>query len=180
MNASVSTPLMMAGHRIVAVERAGGLLSLRVALQGRPLSALGQVLAKLDGVRVTSGPQGLGGERCLLVHCPGFKVVLSTLSTEPGQDDVALALVSRAPQAALAVISELAGLFERLLTTPPAAEEVSATPTRSWKKPSKDDSEKPSKQRSSLGRGSSLKQGKPLARGKPLQRRTPLARGSWR
>ncbi len=173
MSATVSmppVPLMIADHRIVAVERAGGLLSLRVALQGRTLSALGQVLARMDGVRVTSGPQGLGRERCLLVHCPGFKVVLSTISTEPGQGDVALALVSRAPQAALAVISELAGLLERLITAPPV-EEVAATPT-----PSK----KEWKQGSSLKRGSSLKPGKPLARGKPLQRRTPLARGSWR
>ena len=125
MSATVSTPLMIAGHRIVAMEQAGGLLSLRIALQGRPLTALGQLLAKLDGVRVTSGPQGLGRERCLLVHCPGFKVVLST---EDGQDDMALALVSRAPQAALAVISELAALLERLLTTPPAPVEVAATP----------------------------------------------------
>jgi hypothetical protein len=170
MSATVSmppVPLMIAGHRIVATERAGGLLSLRIALQGRPLTALGQLLAKLDGVRVTSGPQGLGRERCLLVHCPGFKIVLST---DDGQDDAALALVSRAPQAALAVISELAGLLDRLFTAPPA-EEVAATPT-----PSK----KPWKQGSSLGRGSSLKPGKPLARGKPLQRRTPLARGTWR
>jgi hypothetical protein len=166
-----STPLMIAGHRIVAVEQAGEVLSLRIALQGQPLPALGQRLAQLDGVSVTSGPQGLGRERCLLVHCPGFKVVLST---EPGHNDMALALVSRAPQAALAVISELAGLLERLLTAPPAVVEVAVTPSK--KKPS----DEQTKNGSFLKRGSSLKQGKPLARGKPLQRRTPLARGSWR
>src|SRR5262245_8030485 len=104
----------IAGHTFVVREKAGGLLSLRVALHGAPLAVLARALAKLDGVRVTGGPEDSGSERGYLVHCPGFKLVLS-LDEDP---DFARALVSRAPQPALAVISDLANILERLMSEP--------------------------------------------------------------
>jgi hypothetical protein len=174
--ASVPGSLMIAGHPIVALERTGGLLSLRVALQGQSLVEWARTLGKLDGVRVTNGPEGLGRERCFLVHCPGFKVVIST---QEGQDaDVALALVSRAPQAALAVISDLGAVLEGLITAPPPIAEPEPEPEP---EPAKVASQGSSLRRgSSLSRGKPLAQGKPLARTSPLRRKTPLARGSWR
>jgi hypothetical protein len=160
--APVPETLTIAGHRILGLDRAGGLLSLTVALHGGALVEWGRALAKLDGVRVISGPGGLGRDRCYLVTCPGFKLVLST--PEGQSADTALALVSRAPQAALTVISELGAQLERLMTVPaPVAEPVvTAAPKTTFSQ-----------------RRSSLAPGKPLARTAPLQRRTPLARGRW-
>jgi hypothetical protein len=166
--APVPGAVTIAGHRVVGVDRAGGLLSLTVALHGGALIEWARALAKLDGVRVTSGPGGLGRDRCFLVTCPGFKLVVST---PDGQStDTALALVSRAPQAALTVISELGAVLEQLMTVPPPVVEPVATaaPKTTF-----------FQRRSSLGPGKPLTQRTPLARSAPLQRRTPLARGRW-
>ena len=108
--------MSLAGHAITISERAGGLLNLRVALGGAPLVALVRTLAKLDGVRATGGPTTTGPERVFVVHCPGFKMVLSV--PEDGAD-FANALVSRTPQATLAVMSELGSDLERLMSEPP-------------------------------------------------------------
>ena len=48
--------MTIAGHAIEVKERAGGLLSLSIALQGATLSELAMKLTGLDGVRITRGP----------------------------------------------------------------------------------------------------------------------------
>ena len=160
--ADISSPTI-AGRSFVVRDRAGGALNLHVALGGEPLVALARALARLDGVRVTSGPEGAGRERCFLVHCLGFKMVLSVAEG----DDVALALVSRAPQAALAVMSDLGSLLERVMREPPPPPVERVAP--------------PSAPRtSSSRRGSKLAQGKPLGRTTELRRKTPLSRGPFR
>jgi hypothetical protein len=156
-------PLTIAGRPFVVRDRAGGVLNLHVALGGEPLVALARALGKLDGVRVTGGPESAGRERCFLVHCLGFKMVLSV--PQGDSEDVALALVSRAPQAALAVMSDLGSLLERVMSAPPPVERFAppgATRT------------------SSSLRGSKLQQGKPLGRTTELRRKTPLARGPFK
>src|SRR5437763_17052766 len=96
--ASDAAPLLtIAGHAVASLERAGGLLSLRVGLRGGSLVDLARALGKLDGVRVMSGPQEDGRGRCFIAQCPGFKLVVSSPAAEGGE--FALALVSRAPQA---------------------------------------------------------------------------------
>ncbi|HEY4186648.1 MAG TPA: hypothetical protein VGP07_16340 [Polyangia bacterium] len=166
MNSAAETfpPTTIAGHPFLPGEKAGGLLNLRIALRGGPLLALARALGKLEGVRVTSGPEGMGRERGYLVHCLGFKMVLS--SSPDGADDFAQALVSRAPQAALAVTSDLGSLLELLMSEPPPPEK------------------KASDQRTRTGAGSSLRRtalrpGKPLTRKTPLRRKTPMARGRF-
>jgi hypothetical protein len=149
----------IAGHPVLSQERAGGLLNLRVALGGAPLVTLARALARLDGVRVTTGPEAEGRQRCYLVHCAGFKLVLSTPGADPADD--ALALVSRAPQAALALMSELDVLLDGLMKDPPPVEAPAPEPA-------------------ARPRRSALRQGAPLARKTPLQRKTPLARGSFK
>jgi hypothetical protein len=148
--------MSIAGHAFTVFDRADGLLNLRIALGGAPLVALVRTLATLDGVRVTGGPTSTGPERGLVVHCPGFKMVLSV--PEEGAD-FATALVSRTPQAALAVVSELGSHLERLMSEPPRLPEPApvAQPLRR----------------------STLKQGKPLARTAGLKRKTPLARSGF-
>jgi hypothetical protein len=158
--------LTIAGHTVAALDRAGGLLSLRVGLQGGSLADLARALGKLDGVRVTTGgPEAAGRERCYVAHCPGFKLVVSSPAGEAG--DFALALVSRTPQAALSVMSDLGATLERLMSMPsppPLADVVSR------KAPG-----------SALVRKTALlSPGKPLARKTALRRRTPLARGRFR
>jgi len=153
--------MMIAGRPFVVRDRAGGVLNLQIALGGEPLVALARALAKLDGVRVAGGPESTGRERCFLVHCLGFKIVLSVAEG----DDVALALVSRAPQAALAVMSDLGSLLERVMSEPPPPAEPHVPPRSSG--------------RASL-RGSKLVQGKPLRRTTALRRKTPLSRGPFR
>ena len=161
--ADISSPTI-AGRSFVVRDRAGGVLNLHVALGGEPLVALARALARLDGVRVTSGPEGAGRERCFLVHCRGFKMVRSVAD---GADvDVALALVSRAPQAALAVMSDLGSLLERVMSEPPAPVERLAPPRAT--------------RTSSSLRGSAFAQGKPLGRTTALRRKTPLTRGPFR
>jgi hypothetical protein len=168
---TASPPQTMAGHRVVSQERAGGLLNLRLALDGAPLVSLARALAKLDGVRVTTGPQAEGHERCYLVHCAGFKMVLSSPTAEA--PDHVSALVSRSPQAALALMSDLGAQLERLMSEPSPVDEAPTAKEAS-----------PARRRSGLQQGaplarSGLKQGAPLARKTPLLRKTPLARGRF-
>ena len=49
--------MTIAGHTVASLDRAGGMLSLRIGLHGGTLADLARALGKLDGVRVTSGPQ---------------------------------------------------------------------------------------------------------------------------
>ena len=136
------------------------MLSLRISLGDGSFVELARALAKLDGVRVTSGPEGIGSDRCCVAHCPGFKMVVSS----PGGqgEGFALVLVSRAPQAALSVMSDLGAALERLMSLPPPAPEPApATPTSSLRR-------------------SPLARGKPLGRKTALRRSTPLARGRFR
>jgi hypothetical protein len=155
----------LAEHAFTVCDRAGGLLNLRIALGGAPLVALVRTLAKLDGVRVTGGPTSTGPERGFVVHCPGFKMVLSV--PQDGAD-FATALVSRAPQAALAVVSELGSHLERLMSEPPRLPEPAPVETHGVTRPSLP------------LRRSTLKRGKPLARTAGLKRKTPLARSGFK
>jgi hypothetical protein len=151
----------IAGHELVSHEHAGGLLNLRIALGGEPVSALARALAKLPGVRVTTGPEAHGRERCHLVHCLGFKMVLSAPAAEA--PDHAVALVSRSPQAALAILSDLGAMLEHLMReAPPLPDTKPAT-------------ERPAPPL----RRSGLQQGAPLTRKTELKRKTPLARGRF-
>jgi hypothetical protein len=163
----------IAGHSFTRRELAGGMLSLRIALGGGDLVGLARRLAKLEGVRVTGGAGG-DRERCFLVSCSGFKMVLSCPADEPA--DSAAALVSRAPPAALTVVSDLGSLLDRLMTeAPPLIERVSA----GRREVSDGDRDPPTKAPASLRR-SGLQPGKPLVRKTQLIRKTPLARGSFR
>lgn len=148
----------------------GGILNVRVALRGTPLADLARALARVEGVRVTSGPRMVAGGECYLVHCPGFKMVVS--SPAPGTD-TAQGLVSRTVEPTAALTSDLAVALDRLMRTTPAgvvrapiAPEPIATGT--------DPDDGPA--RSTLRRAP-LRPGKTLARKAPLVRRTPLRRG---
>jgi hypothetical protein len=156
--------MSLAGHTFTICDRAGGLLNLRIALGGASLVALVRTVATLDGVRVTGGPTGTGPERGFVVHCPGFKMVLSV--PEDGAD-FATALVSRTPQATLAVVSELGSDLERLMSEPPRLPEPAPVAHHGVTRPSLP------------LRRSTLKQGKPLARTAGLKRKTPLARSAF-
>lgn len=137
---------------------AGGILHLRAGLRKAALVDLARALARLDGVRVTSGPAIASRGDCYLVHCPGFKMVLSAAA--PG-DDVAQALVSRTLPPALTVPCELSDVLVGLMRAPatPAPEPAAASP------------------KTSTLRRAALQPGKTLARKKPLARKTPLGRG---
>jgi hypothetical protein len=177
MNPSPDSPApTIAGHGLSVRERAGGVLTLRIDLRGQPLLALAQELARLDGVRVTRGPESAARERCYLVHCPGFKLVLSSPAGEPV--DFALALVSRAPQAALAVMSDLGSSLDRLMSEPPRAPDTAPAP----RKGARQEGDAPAgvSRRASALRRSGLPPGKPLVRKTGLKRKTPLARGRFR
>jgi hypothetical protein len=139
---------------------AGGILSLRAGLRTTALVDLARALARVDGVRVTSGPAIASRGDCYLVHCPGFKVVLSAA---PG-DDAAQALVSRTLPPALAVPCELSDLLAGLMRPRVSLAPGTAAP------PS------PSPRTSTLRRAP-LQPGKTLARKTPLTRKTPLGRG---
>jgi hypothetical protein len=157
--------MTLAGHAFTICDRAGGLLNLRIALGGERLVALVRTLARLDGVRVTGVPTSIGPDRGFVVHCPGFKLVLS--APEDGAD-FATALVSRTPQATLAVMSELGSDLERLMSEPPRAPEPAPVERRVVARPSLP------------LRRSGLKQGKPLTRTAGLKRKTPLARSPFK
>ncbi|HEY4395399.1 MAG TPA: hypothetical protein VGP64_15115 [Polyangia bacterium] len=148
---------------------AGGILNLRIGLRGGTLVALGRALARLDGVRVTSGPAIASRGDCFLVHCPGFKLVLS--APAPGED-FAPALVSRAVPPALAVPCELSDALAVLMRAPPPPP---ARPT-----PRRDAEVSPSSPPTSTLRRTALQPGKTLARKTPLQRKTPLGRGRFK
>lgn len=161
-----SAPPTIAGHAFALQDRASGMLNLRIALRGTSLAAFARALAKLGGVRVTGGHEGAAHARCYLVHCLGFKMVLSAPSEETA--DFALALVSRTPQAALAVMSDLGNILERLMNEPLQLFEPASAEARSVQR------------KSTPLRRSALQQGKPLARRTELRRKTPLARGRFR
>ena len=46
----------------------GGILNVRVALRGTAVANLARTLARVEGVRVTSGPAMSAGGECYLVH----------------------------------------------------------------------------------------------------------------
>jgi hypothetical protein len=144
---------------------AGGILNLRIGLRGGTLVGLAHALARLDGVRVTSGPAIASRGDCFLVHCPGFKLVLS--APAPG-DDFAPALVSRTVPPTLAVPCELSQGLGGLMRAPSAP--AQAAPKRVA------EASPPSPKTSTLRRAG-LQPGKTLSRKTPLQRRTPLGRG---
>ncbi len=133
------------------------------------------MLARLEGVRVTSGPAIASRGDCYLVHAPGFKMVLS--APAPG-GDYAPALLSRTIDSnppKLAATCDLSAVFAGLMSAPPpprneeapvAAPSTSATAT--------DRSPK-----TSTLRRAALQPGKTLARKTPLTRKTPLRRGTW-
>ena len=169
------------------------MLSLRIALGGGDLVALARQLARLDGVRVTGGPGG-ERERCFLVSCSGFKMVLSCPADEPA--DCAAALVSRTPSAALTVVSDLGSLLDRLMSEPPPSErgptahraarggdpqgDPEGDPEGDCDDPSSSSSGGPSARPSTPLRRSELRQSKPLTRKTQLTRKTPLARSPFR
>jgi hypothetical protein len=135
----------------------GGLLNLRVALRGAPLSGLAGALGRLPGVRVTPAP-GVGD--CAIVHCAGFKMVLS--APVPGSD-TATGLVSRTVAPSLAGECPLATALDGLMRAVPARP---AAPVAS-----------PAGPPASTLRRAPLRPGQSLARKAPLARRTPLRRG---
>ncbi len=137
----------------------GGLLNVRVALRGATLTDVGRALGRLEGVRVTSAP-GMGGGQCAIVHCAGFKMVLS--APAPGTDS-AMGLVSRTVAPAVAIESPLATALEGLMRAG-AARTPPAPPV-------------PGDGLSSTLRRAPLRPGKTLTRKAPLARRTPLRRG---
>lgn len=139
---------------------AGGILSLRAGLRTTALVDLARALARIEGVRVTSGPAIASRGDCYLVHCPGFKMVLSA---SPGEE-VAQALVSRTLPPALAVPCELAELLADLMRPPAPTPDATATVASGSPK-------------TSTLRRVGLQPGKTLSRKKPLARKTPLGRG---
>jgi hypothetical protein len=192
------SPLTIAGHPF-AVEAGGaksgmsgmsgkggitgGMLSLRISLGNAPLLDLARALAKLEGVRVTSGPAIVSRGDCYLIHCPGFKMVLST---PVPADDFAQALLSRTIEPTLSITCELAVLFARLMSPAPPAELGSAKKPKRIGTPEHQPASRAETQsgpsgwaRTSVLRRAALQPGKTLIRKTPLARRTPLARGRF-
>jgi hypothetical protein len=169
----VSPPMTIAGHAFEVKERGGGVLHLRIALHGGSVAELALRLRVLEGVRVTKGPDGVAG--CYIVHCEGFKIVLSA----DKKDDSALALVSPTQMGTAPMsTSELSLLLEALVKKPlPRPGDTSP-----WRKgftfgkvsaepPRADGAKSPLPRR-----GATLAPGKPLSRKAPLMRKTPLGR----
>jgi hypothetical protein len=158
--------LAIAGHAFTWVGAnggaPGGMTQLRVALRGATLGDLARALARIEGARITGGPAIASRGGCYLVHCPGFKMVLSM--SEPA-DGVAQALVSRNVAPALVGECELSTALARLID---ASHGRAETPSAV---------ERPSWPRGSTLRRAALQPGKTLARKMPLVRRTPLGRG---
>jgi hypothetical protein len=90
------------------------------------------------------------------------------LSVPEDGADFATALVSRTPQATLAIMSELGSHLERLMSEPPRLPDPPPAPSHGVTRPSLP------------LRRSTLKQGKPLARTAGLKRKTPLARSPFK
>jgi hypothetical protein len=166
----------IAGHTFASAgSAAGGILNLRVSLRGSTLAELARVLARLEGVRVTSGPAITSRGDCYLVHAPGFKMVLS--APAPG-GDYAPALLSRTidpnpPK--LTATCDLSAVFASLMSAPSPSSRVEETPaTATAGAAAVDRSPK-----TSTLRRAALQPGKTLARKTPLTRKTPLRRGTW-
>lgn len=156
----------------------GGILSVRVTLRRATLADLARALGRLPGVRVTSGPaMSAGGGDCYVVHCPGFKMVLS--SPEPGTDNAA-GLVSRTAPVAVTLTSELATALDGLMRTAPrpaAAKPPSDSPAAPAPQTAAAQSSATAQDHaSSTLRRAPLRPGKTLTRKTPLARRTPLRR----
>jgi hypothetical protein len=169
----------IAGHTFASAGgAAGGILNLRVSLRGGTLAELARVLARLEGVRVTSGPAIASRGDCYLVHAPGFKMVLS--APAPG-GDYAPALLSRTIDSnppklqKLEVTCDLSAVFASLMTAPPGPPRIEERPTATSAVPTAPDRSP----RTSTLRRAALQPGKTLARKAPLVRKTPLRRGSW-
>jgi hypothetical protein len=162
---------VIAGY-VFAVEGqpTGGMLNLRVALKNAPLVDLARALGKLEGVRVTVGPAIVSRGDCYVVHCPGFKLVLS--ATAPGSD-FAQALLSRAIEPALTISCQLTQLFGRLMKAPPPR----PTGTSERQPATGDRAPRADWMGTSTLRRTALQPGKTLARKTPLTRKTPLGRG---
>lgn len=137
----------------------GGLLNVRVTLRGAPLGEVARALGRIEGVRVTSGPAAAGSD-CAIVHCAGFKMVLS--APAPGTD-TAMGLVSRTVQPAVSIESPLATALDGLMRASTARVAAAAA--------------EPAGAASSTLRRAPLRPGKTLTRKAPLARRTPLRRG---
>ncbi len=148
----------------------GGILHLRVGLRGSGLVDLARTLGRIGGVRVTSGPTIASRGDCYLVHCPGFKMVLSAPDPASG---FAQALLSRTIEPALAITCELAVGFTGLMSSPPPRTEAAAAPALG------DRALGPAWPKTSTLRRAALQPGKTLARKTPLTRKTPLGRGRW-
>jgi hypothetical protein len=193
----LSSPMNIAGRPFSIRERSGGLLNLRVALLGSSASQFARDLAALGGVRVVRGPESIGRGTCFLVHCPGFKVVLSPCEAEAAIS----ALVSRVP---IEVGSEMTSELTATLTILMREQSPRPSDTSTWRKgftfgrqqTSSRIAGAPQTQHQSFSaasfvgkrkpfqsgdapllRQTALRPGKPLARKTPLTRRTPLARG---
>jgi hypothetical protein len=175
MNVANDRALTLAGHAFTvegatggrSVGMTGGMLNLSISLGDRALADLARALARLEGVRVTSGPAIVSRGDCYLVHCPGFKMVLS-MPAHAG--DFAQALLSRAIEPALAVTCETASVFARLMS-------ASAGPGQARAREAESAAEQNAWQETRTLRRATLQAGKTLARKTPLVRRTPLARG---
>jgi hypothetical protein len=162
----------IASHTVALQDRASDILNLRIALDGSSFAALVRALRRLEGVRVTERPERparAGHARCYLVHVLGFQMILTAPAGEGA--DFAVAVVSRTAQAALAVVSDLGNVLERLMSEP-----ATATATLAESEPALVNGMRPS---SGLRR-SALQPGQPLARRTELRRKTPLARGSFK
>ena len=162
----------IAGHTFASAGgAAGGILNLRISLRGSTLAELARGLARLEGVRVTSGPAIASRGDCYLVHAPGFKMVLS--APAPG-GDYAPALLSRTVDSnppKLAATCDLSAVFAGLMTAPPPPPRIEERPVAAA---ATDRSPK-----TSTLRRAALQPGKTLARKAPLTRKTPLRRGTW-
>ena len=119
----------IAGHTFASAGgAAGGILNLRISLRGSTLAELARVLARLEGVRVTSGPAIASRGDCYLVHAPGFKMVLS--APAPG-GDYAPALLSRTIDSnppKLAATCDLSAVFAGLMSAPPPLPRIEESP----------------------------------------------------
>jgi hypothetical protein len=162
----------IAGHTFASAGgAAGGILNLRISLRGGTLAELARGLARLEGVRVTSGPAIASRGDCYLVHAPGFKMVLS--APAPG-GDFAPALLSRTIDSnppKLTVTCDLSAVFTSLMSAPPPP------PPRIEESPVAAAGDRSPK--TSTLRRAGLQPGKTLARKAPLTRKTPLRRGRW-
>jgi hypothetical protein len=168
----------IAGHAFAAAGvAAGGILNLRISLRGSTLADLARVLARLEGVRVTSGPAIASRGDCYLVHAPGFKMVLS--APVPG-GDYAPALLSRTIDSnppKLAVTCDLSAVFASLMSAPPPPPRIEETPVATARAATATATDRSPK--NSTLRRAVLQPGKTLARKTPLTRKTPLRRGTW-